>query len=76
MTTQTSTTLDTETLSGELTELEQLLHRIREKLAGTSVRSRTNVKAVLERTGGVLRHKATEAEIIEWQRKIRAEWES
>lgn len=76
MATPTSTTLDTETLSWELTELDRLLHRIREKLTGTSARSRTDVKAVLERTGGVLHHKATEAEIIEWQRKIRAEWES
>lgn len=75
MTVHTAQTLDTETLSRELTELDRLLHRIQAQLSDVSIDARANVKAVLKRTGGVLRNKLTEEEVLAWQRKIRAEWE-
>lgn len=77
MTVHMSPIMNTETLSRELTELDRLLHRIREQLAGTPARTPADIKTVLKRTGGVLRNKiGSEEEVLAWQRKIRAEWES
>ncbi|MDO8505814.1 MAG: hypothetical protein Q7S48_04540 [bacterium] len=73
----TPQTIDTETLSRELTELDRLLHRIRERIQPAHVRSRTkqdDVREVWKRTAGVLKNKITE-DPVEWQRRIRAEWE-
>ena len=73
----TAQTMDTETLNRELTELDRLLHRIRERIQPAPVLSRTkqdDVREVWKRTAGVLKNKITE-DPVEWQRRIRAEWD-
>lgn len=77
MATQTSTTLDTETLSWELTELDRLLHRIRDRIQISSAISHTkkqDAREVWKRTAGILKDKIKE-DPVEWQRRIRAEWD-
>ena len=74
MTAHASPTIDTETLNRELTELDRLLHRIQERIVCAPAPLDTR-QAILKRTGGVLRHKITE-DPVEWQRRIRAEWDT
>lgn len=78
MATQTAQTIDTETLNRELTELDRLLHRIQGHIQLTAAISKPKtpqeIREVWKRTGGILKDKITE-DPVEWQRKIRAEWD-
>ncbi len=72
MTAHATQIIDTETLNRELTELDRLLHRIQERIVSAPDPLDTR-QAILKRTGGILRNKITE-DPVEWQRRIRAEW--
>lgn len=68
-----SQTIDTEALRRELTELDRLLHHIKERIVNAPAPLDAR-QAILKRTAGILKNKIME-DPVEWQRKIRAEWD-
>lgn len=67
-----TTTIDTETLTRELNELDRVLHRMRERLASPSGTAGSSSYAALRKLRGILNGKLIE-DPLTYQQRIRTE---